>query len=296
MKRAIAFLFGCISTIGIGLAAPQDSGSAKLDSAPIAQAVKAYEGAYNRGDINAIESLWTEEAVYSNRATGVEIQTKKKIVEELKKTISGGKKGTMALTTDSVQFLSPTVAVEHGTASIVRSGEDPEVYIYTAVYVKQGNKWLLDRVTDDAAPVPHPSKQLQVLEWMLGSWNGGSKNAQVHIECNWTANRSFLNRSFTITEGNETFSGTQIIGWDPINKRIRSWTFDQDGTYSEGTWTQRGDAWTILNQGVLPDGSKSGMVNVMTKIDDSTISWKTTDRAAAGKMLPDLGEIVLLKE
>lgn len=296
MKRAIAFLFGCISIIGIGVAAPQDSGSTNLDSAPIAQAVKAYEGAYNRGDINAIESLWTDEAVYSNRATGVEIQTKKKIVEELKKTISGGKKGTMALTTDSIQYLSPTVAVEHGTASIVRSGEDPEVYIYTAVYVKQGNKWLLDRVTDDAAPVPHPSKHLQALEWMLGSWNGGSKDSKVHIECNWTANRSFLNRSFTITEGNETFTGTQIIGWDPINKRIRSWTFDQDGTYAEGTWTQRGDAWTILNQGVLPDGSKSGMVNVMTRIDDSTISWKTTDRAAAGKMLPDIGEIVLLKE
>ena len=299
--RRISFVIWISLLVGHSLAAPQETGKTKsesvaMDSSPIEKAARAYEAAYNKGDAATLESLWTEEAIYTNRTTGNVIKSRKKIAEEFKKTFASGKKSTMALTTDSVQFISPTVAVEHGTASIESKGSDPETYVYTAVYVKQGNQWLLDRVTDDEAPIPHPSQQLQTLEWIIGSWRGGSSDSEVRIESNWATNRSFISRTFTITEGKEAFSGTQIIGWDPINQRIRSWTFDQDGTYAEGTWSNRGDSWTITNQGVLSDGKKSGMVNVMTKIDANTISWKTLDRAAAGKLLPNIGEVILLRE
>jgi hypothetical protein len=34
--------------------------------------------------------------------------------------------------------------------------------------------------------------------------------------------------------------GWQVIGWDPVDGTIRSWTVDDYGGYSEGRWTGGG--------------------------------------------------------
>jgi uncharacterized protein (TIGR02246 family) len=267
-----------------------------LDGAPIQAAVKAYEAAYNLADAEALAGLWTEDAVYSNQTTGKMIQSKKSIVEEFVRAFASSKKSTMSLSTDSLQFLSPTVAVEHGTSKIVTPGQPAEAYLYTAVYVKQSGKWLLDRVTDQEVAAPHHSENLKSLEWMVGTWRGGSSDSMIRIDCNWTSGKSFLTRAFTVVEGGESFTGTQIIGWDPIRSVVRSWTFDENGTFSEGTWLKKEDQWTITNQGIVQDGTKAAMVNIMTKIDDSTFSWKTIDRVSGGEILSNLGEVVLRRQ
>ena len=45
--------------------------------------------------------------------------------------------------------------------------------------------------------------------------------------------------------GQVDISGIQVIGWDPIAKAIRSWTFDSNGGFAEGKWEHRGDRWFI---------------------------------------------------
>lgn len=267
-----------------------------LDAAPVQAAVKAYEAAYNRADAEALAAMWTDDAVYTNQTTGKTISTKKSIVAEFVKAFASSKKSTMSLSTDSLQFLSPTVAVEHGTSKVITPGQPAEAYLYTAVYVKLSGKWLLDRVTDHEVAAPHHSEHLKSLEWMVGTWRGGSSDSDIRIDCNWTNGKSFLTRTFTVVEGGETFAGTQIIGWDPIRNGVRSWTFDENGTFSEGAWSNKGDQWTITNQGIVQDGTKSAMINIMTKIDDSTFSWKTIDRVSGGEILPNLGEVVLLRQ
>ena len=72
---------------------------------------------------------------------------------------------------ESIQFISPNVAVEHGTTRLLAPNAEPEEIEYTAVEVKRDGKWLLDRVTDKAKEiVPSHYEQLKVLEWMVGQW------------------------------------------------------------------------------------------------------------------------------
>ncbi len=112
-------------------------------------------------------------------------------------------------------------------------------------------RWLLDRVTEKAKEAaPSRYEQLKPLEWMIGHWVDKDDKVDIETECQWTKNRSFITRSFTVAaEGQINLSGMQIIGWDPAAKTIRSWTFDSDGGFAEGAWTCKKDRWFIREQG-----------------------------------------------
>ncbi len=73
-------------------------------------------------------------------------------------------------------------------------------------------------------------EHLKCLEWMLGTWTAEDVEASATTTVRWTKNRSFLARSFKIVTADEhELEGTQVIGWDPIRKEIRSWMFDSEG-------------------------------------------------------------------
>ena len=72
---------------------------------------------------------------------------------------------------ESVQFISPNVAVEQGHSKFLAPNADPEDVEYTAINVKRDGKWLLDRVTDKAGETASSHyEQLKPLEWMVGEW------------------------------------------------------------------------------------------------------------------------------
>ena len=139
--------------------------------------------------------------------------------------------------------------------------------------------------------------QLKPLEWMIGHWVDKDDKVDIKTECNWTKNRNFLTRSFTVAvHGRINMSGMQIIGWDPAAKAIRSWTFDSDGGFAEATWTRKGEKWFIHNKGVLADGRKASMVNVIKPVDANSFTWQTIERTAGGELLPNVNEVVIVRE
>jgi hypothetical protein len=90
-------------------------------------------------------------------------------------------------------------------------------------------------------------------------------------------------------------AGMQIIGWDPLEKKIRSWVFDSDGGFAEGSWKKQGNQWHIHQTGVLPDGRKSSSVNVITYIDDNTCTLQSVNRVVDGEILPNIDEVQISK-
>ena len=70
--------------------------------------------------------------------------------------------------------------------------------------------------------------------------------------------------------GAADLEGTQVIGWDPAAGTIRSWMFDSDGGFGEGTWSKKGNRWLIKFKQVLPDGRKASATNIYTIIDHDT--------------------------
>jgi uncharacterized protein (TIGR02246 family) len=240
---------------------------------------------------------WSPDAVYLNRTSGEEVVGRTAIAEQFKTLFEEQPDLKLEVNVESIQFISPTVAVEHGRTKLLAPNAEPEEIDYTAVNVKREGKWLLDRVTDKAKEiVPSHYEQLKVLEWMVGQWTGAADDAEIEVDCDWTKNQNFLTRAFKISFDDDTsFSGMQVIGWDPAANTIRSWTFDSDGTFAEATWQKKGDRWFLRNRGTLSDGRTATMINVMKKVDDDSFTWQTIERTAGGELLPNIDEIQLVR-
>lgn len=296
MKRVFLCLMA-LQALTSGRLSGQEPAAMPAEEAAIRKTVAAYVQVFNNRDARALADHWSPDAVYANRITGEEVVGRAAIAEQFTALFKAQPEVKLDVSVESIQFVSPNVAVEHGTARFLAPKAEPEEIDYTAVYVRRDGRWLLDRVTDQAKEVvPTNYDQLKALEWMVGRWADDAGNAQVELDCNWTKNRNFLTRSFKLAaEGGIDFAGMQIIGWDPAAKRIRSWTFDSNGTFAEATWSRKGDRWYIHNTGVLPDGRRATMVNVMKTVDDNSFTWQTIERTAGGELLPNIDEVLIVR-
>ena len=297
MKRVLL----CLLMIGgaiVDWSWGQTPGESSADESAIRKADEAYVTAFNNHDAKALADAWSPEAVYLSRVTGAEVVGRAAIAEQFTALFEGQPEVKLDLSVKSIQFVSPNVAVELGTAKTVAPNAAPEEIEYSAVFVRRDGLWLLDRVTDTASEsAPSSYEQLKPLEWMIGSWVDKDDNVDIRTECQWTKNRSFITRSFTVAvQGEINMSGMQIVGWDPAAKTIRSWTFDSDGGFAEATWTCKKDCWFIHNRGVLTDGRKASMVNVIKPVDQNSFTWQTVERTAGDELLPNINEALIVRE
>ena len=264
----------------------------------IRAAVGLYVAAFNQGDAKALAALWSPEAVYLNPLTGQQVIGRAEIEKQFAGIFAELKGARLEAQTNSVQLVSPNVAVEHGTAKVSGPEQPPEQSEYTAVYVKRDGQWLLDRVTEEDVSVP-PShyEQLKELEWMIGTWVDQDEQSRIETTCQWTKNRNFITRSFMVSIRDRIdMAGMQIVGWDPAAKKIRSWVFDSDGAFGEGVWNKQGNRWYIQTTGTLPDGSKSSSTNIMTCVDDNRFTWQSVNRESGGELLPNVDEVVVVRQ
>lgn len=295
MKHVLFFLLMFIAAGASKLLAQQPAGQSE-DEASIRKLVASYVQAFNSRDAKSLADHWSPDAVYLNRSTGEEVVGRTAIAAQFDALLKERPDLKLEVNVESIQFISPNVAVEHGKTRLLAPKAEPEEIDYTAVNVKRDGKWLLDRVTDKAKEVvPSHYEQLKVLEWMVGQWTSDADNAEVELDCNWTKNKNFLTRTFKISVDGSSFSGMQMIGWDPATKSIRSWTFDSNGTFAEATWQQTGGRWFLRNRGTLPDGRAATMINVMKQVDANSFTWQTIERTAGDELLPNIDEIQIVR-
>lgn len=268
------------------------------EEAAIRQAVTAYVAAYNRQDAQALAALWSPEAAYTDPDSGTQIVGREAIAKQFAEVFANDPGAKLEASTGSVRFVSPNVAVESGTAKIIRADQPAEESSYTAVYVKRDGKWLLDRVSEEDVPVVSSNyEKLKELEWMIGTWVDQDDQARVETTCQWTKNRNFMTRFFMLSVRDRIdMAGLQIVGWDPASGQIRSWVFDSDGGFGEGTWSRKGDSWYVKQVGTLPDGRKSSAVNIFKRIDDNTFTWQSINREAGGEVLPNVDEVLVVRQ
>ena len=262
-----------------------------------------YVAAFNANDAEALAAFWASEAVYTNRLSGEQVVGRDAIKEQFEALFASNEGIRVEVDVESIEFVSPNVALENGRTTFLDSQSDPESLPYSAVYIRRDGKWLLDRVTDKPEPIVLTHyDQLKSLEWMVGTWADDGGAGQVRTECNWTKNRNFLTRRFTVSVGDRIdLTGIQFIGWDPIAKGIRSWTFDSDGGFAQGHWTRSrhasdGEQWFIRKKGTTADGSAVTAVNVLTLVDDDAFELKSVQRTLAGEPLPNIPEIMVLRD
>jgi uncharacterized protein (TIGR02246 family) len=297
MRRALLFLI-CSGAVLAGQSWADEPSDQAADEAAIRKEAASYAEAFNKHDAKLLAEHWSPDAVYTNRTTGEEVVGQAAIGEQFSALFEAQPEAKLEVTVNSVQFVSPNVAIEQGTAKMLSAAGEPEEIEYSAVNVKRDGKWLLDRVTDKSsdAQVSHV-EQLKALEFMFGNWTDQSDEAEVEVDCNWAKNKNFITRAFKISVDGETeLSGMQIIGWDAAAKKIRSWTFDSNGTFTESTWEHRGNRWFVRNAGTLPDGRSATMINVMKPVDENSFTWQTIERTAGGELLPNIDEVLMVRK
>ncbi|MEM9660453.1 MAG: DUF4440 domain-containing protein, partial [Planctomycetota bacterium] len=205
---------------------------------------------------------------------------------------------TLAVDTESIEFISPNVALERGAATVTHAPDDVQRSKYRAIYVRRNGEWLIDRVTEEAivGSVSNYEK-LKGLEWLIGDWVNQTNDLRIEITCQWTKNQNFISRRFTVASGDEIeSSGLQVIGWDAKRGEIRSWLFDSDGGFVEGVWSPRDDRWVVQATATLADGGAGSFTAVFRSIDDGVHEWRKVNRVLDGELLPGIDAVVFERQ
>ncbi len=276
---------------------PPSQASLEAQRQAIRQQVASYVEAFNAQDAQRLAEHWLPEAVYVNPQTGHRVQGRKAIAKEFQQMFAALGKVKLAVEVEAIEFVSPHVAVERGQARVIYPEGHADLSRYTAVHVKQQGQWYLDRVTEREVYVP-PSRyeKLKQLEWMVGSWIDQADDGVVKTTVRWSRNRNYLVRFFdVVTDSGVELAGMQLITWDPDRKQIRSWTFDSDGGFGEGRWERKGNQWIVTVTHTLPQGGKATAVNIITQVDRNRFRWKSINRTARGKLLPNIPEITIVR-
>jgi len=293
MRRIVVYL-GMLSLSMASLALGADKPSP--DEAAIRAAVESYVAAYNRGDAKAVADHWSETAEWVSPA-GKRIQGRAAIEQALTAMFAELKGLKVEVSSPTVRLVTGDVAIEEGTATVVRPGESPSASTYIAIHVKKDGKWKLDSVRETEIPVEAFARDgLDQLDWMVGEWVDSGEASTVESKVAWTKNGAFLSCSFRVaTSDADDLEGTQVIGWDPVSRTIRSWLFDSDGGFGQGVWTRNGDRWIVSLSQTLEDGSQASATNIYKVVDENSYTWQSVERRLDGESLPDIKEVKVVR-
>ena len=268
------------------------------DRTTIQAAIESYVAAFNARDAKALAAHWSPDGVYTSRVTGDEITGRDALQQDFTALFEQVKESKLEVSTQSIDFISPNVALERGTAVVVRPQATPEKTSYQVVHIKRDGKWLIDRITEeDATEPPSRYEQLKSLEWLVGDWVDEDGGSVVKTECQWTKNKNYLLRAFSVSvEDRVSLSGIQLVGWDPAQKQIRSWLFDSDGGFAEGTWRAQDGRWLIRTTATLTSGARASSTSILEPRGDDQFVWQKVNRVVDGEILPNIDPVVIVRK
>ncbi len=297
-KRRMVFLALTLAlclTAGPGWA-KDDPNQKEADA--LFERAKSFVTAFHKGDAKAVAAFWTADGDYTDQ-TGKRLKGRAEIEKAFQAYFAENKGARLRIDSESMRFVSADVAIEDGVTEVFAAdGSPPSRARYTNVHVKKDGEWYLSSVRDAAYSPPTNFDNLRGLEWLIGDWTQeGEKGDLARLSFTWAHHQNFVVSSFSSTFKNIIVGGgTQWIGWDPKEKKVRSWSFENSGGFGEGSWTNGGNKWTIKTTATLPDGKKASATNIVTRVDADTITLSSTDRTLDGKEMPDLKEIRLKRQ
>jgi len=267
------------------------------DEQAIRSLVDAFAKSYNAHDSKAIGALFAADAELVDEEEDA-VQGRANIERVFTGIFAENPDAQIAIAIKSIRFLSPTIAVEDGTATVTGTSDEPaDPSRYVVIHSKQDGKWQMTSARDFSESQTPAEEHLKPLAWMIGDWVDESPDSLVVTSSRWTDNQQFILSEFTIQVGGRPLmNGTQRIGWDPLAKVIRSWVFDSEGGFAEGTYTQDGDQWIVKMSGVTRDGQVASATNITTFISKDRMTWQSRDRSVGGRATGDIDPVTVVRK
>ncbi len=279
---------------------PPPAAEKKSDGQPVEAAIRAtadaFVKAFDAGDAKAVAALWTPEGSVVDD-DGQVIKGRKAIKDRYAAMFKKYPGARIEVAVKSVEVASPDTAIEDGLARVItKEGTPPVASRYTAVHVLKDGKWLMAGVRESDIALPSSYGRLRDLGWLVGDWEADANGTRVHTSIRWMADRSFLERRYTVVrDGITSSTGLQIIGWDPQAEQVRSWSFDSTGGHGTALWMPTPDGWRIESTGMMADGAPTSSQESLIRVagEDDVVGWRSTGRRVGGTQLPDTREVVL---
>lgn len=265
------------------------------DEAPLSPLATALEReseatvkAFDAGDAAALGGLFLETGELVDEAGTV--HTGRAAITELFTGFFGRfPKATLEMIVDSARPVGDTLAVEEGRRRITTADGEAAQVRYVALRSKQGERWPIASYREFADdPLPTPGEMLQGASWLVGDWIDESSEGRTEISFRWSDDGNFLIGDYTMSAaGAGESKSTQRIGWDAVTGQVRSWTFDDDGGFTEGDWHATDEGWVVKSEATLPDGTTGSATLLITVKDADHFVVRGTDRTVGGIDEPD---------
>ncbi len=254
------------------------------DEAAVRQATADFVKAFEKGDAKAVADSWTEAGEYIDE-DGTTLRGRAAIADAYSKAFAKKKKLKLEVTVDSIRFPSKDTAIEEGYAKTYKGdSEQPTSARYSVLHVREGDRWLMALLRE----WPDEGVSLRDLDWLIGAWEAKTDEAEVHTAYEWDAKKNTIRCRITIRAPGRNVTGTQVLLKDPRSGQLRSWLFDDEGEFGDGTWTRDGKRWVIAATGVQADGGEVTATNILTPVDRDTFVWQSTERTLDGEELPNI--------
>lgn len=264
---------------------------------PFWDAAQKFLDAYAQRDAKSIGEMFTDDAEMFDEF-GEVTQGREAIVAMYQQVFTESPDALITeINLHKVRYVSDDVAIEEGRAVSKPSADaTPNISRYVAIHVREDGVWRIDMLKNFAQAGLSRDQQLQRVAWLVGEWVSEDDESVVQTECDWSEDGNYLLRRFTIRiEGSDVMQGVQRIGWDPVQNQIRSWTFDSEGGFVEGAWTQNGDRWIVVSSGVNSEGQTASGTAVYTIIDAEMVTWQFRNLVIGSELREDLEPIVMTR-
>jgi hypothetical protein len=250
----------------------------KPEERAIRAAVAEYQEAFNQQDGKKMASLWATNAISSNPGTGEVVKGREKIANSFK-------------FAQKIEIIPNKIKVspDEGEAEGRMKMGDKQ-FAFQFVYIKEKGKWVIDEAKQvELRSAPTNEEHLQELAWLVGEWVDEDQTSTITLHTDWDPSKNFLTQHFKVTLlGQEELEGQQIIAWDPVAKKIRSWIFDSDGGFGEASWSKGVKSWAAATKYTRGDGRQGTATNLYTPVDANAYTFASTDREIDGEILPNL--------
>jgi uncharacterized protein (TIGR02246 family) len=296
MIRTIAATAVWIVLTHVGLAQPSNLPDASAEQDSIHQRLESYLEAFNQQDAAVVATFWSPDCISIAENSGQRIEGRESLQQHFAEFFKESPGARLVGEVTDIQIVRPDVAVIEGRTTLVLADAEPVETVFSATLVKEGNQWLITNSRErDVLPVTSPQDALKDLEWLIGTWEDQSENGRVVTTIRWSPNRAFLIRSFAANVDDQEQQGTQVIGWDARNRQIRTWIFHSDGSFGPGTISRHDDAWMFKMSQTLRDGRTAAGTQIVTRVDDNTITVQVVGETVAGELLPTADPVTVVR-
>ena len=271
---------------------PNDEPKAKAGAEPApghGKRAQAFIAAFNKGDAKAVAGFWTPEGDYVDQS-GRQYKGRPAIEKLYAKVFAGAKGAKLIITVTDARMVGTDTAIEDGITEVMPADGGPSTTgRFAAVLVKKDGEWYFESVRETIARPPTHVERFEDIEFLIGDWVGEDmKGESGTASYAWAENQNFIVSTFTTTlNGSPVVGGTQWIGWDAIDKQIRSWSFYSGGGFGEAVWTTDGTRWVATVTARTAAGQKVSATNTLTKTDADHITWQIGKLTVDGKVMPD---------